>query len=56
MKSKKLFAGLLLAAGLVTATVAMADEAVSESLAIKEQGAFAAEKAQSFPPKPPIIR
>lgn len=42
MESKKLFAGLLLAAGLVTATAAMADESDSTPLVIREQGSFAA--------------
>lgn len=42
MESKTLLAGLLLAAGLVTVTAATADETVSKSLVIKEQGSFAA--------------
>ena len=42
MKSKTLLAGLLLAAGLATATAAMADESNSSPLVIREQGSFAA--------------
>ena len=42
MKSKTLLAGLLLAVGLATAAVAMANETFSEPLVIKEQGSFAA--------------
>lgn len=42
MKSKTLLAGLLLTAGLATATVAMANESNSSLLVIREQGSFAA--------------
>ncbi|EGW42394.1 hypothetical protein HMPREF0178_00854 [Bilophila sp. 4_1_30] len=42
MKSKTLLAGLLFAAGLATATAAMADESNSSPLVIREQGSFAA--------------
>ena len=42
MKSKTLLAGLLLTAGLATATVAMADESNFFLLVIREQGSFAA--------------